>query len=149
MASDRTVFDIRGPVDGSAVGGNWGDEDIPLDVRRELLKVASDKHLSYYYLCAIYRKGFTDTVQTVGPDYLATLVAAAGRADWMQVALNGGPPCFHLEGSSLCLRAERWAGHGEHHPFLSFAGLIRHLAQPRTNPSLDEALNSGDGSYRP
>lgn len=57
---EPTLFDVRGPVDGSAVAGNWGDEDIPLEVRRELLKVAAHKSISYYYLCAIYRKGFED-----------------------------------------------------------------------------------------
>lgn len=31
-------------------------EDIPRQVKEELLKVASAKGISYYYLCAIYRK---------------------------------------------------------------------------------------------
>jgi len=40
------------------------------------------------------------------------LLYAAENADWGQVVLNGGPPCFHLcEGGTFCLRAERWAGH--------------------------------------
>lgn len=41
------------------------------------------------------------------------LIEAARRADWIQVVLNQGPPCFHFEPDSgkFCLRAERWAGH--------------------------------------
>ena len=55
------------------------------------------------------------------------LVTAAENADWVQVVLNGGPPCFHLEGERFCLRAYRWAGHdpeSRHHRFVSLAGLI-------------------------
>lgn len=44
--------------------------------------------------------------------------AAWEHADWQQVALNGGPPCFHLENKRFCLRAKRWAGHGDMHIFL-------------------------------
>lgn len=36
---------------------------------------------------------------------------AAQNADWVQVVLNGGPPCFHLDNGRFCLRAERWDGH--------------------------------------
>lgn len=32
--------------------------------------------------------------------------------DWQQVILNGGPPCFFIEGPQFCGRAERWQGHG-------------------------------------
>ena len=32
--------------------------------------------------------------------------------DWTQVAMNGGPPCFFVEGPQFCGRAERWGGHG-------------------------------------
>jgi hypothetical protein len=53
------------------------------------------------------------------------LAAAARNADWQQVALNGGPPCFALEPAGhFCLRAERWAGHPEMHPFVSLAALL-------------------------
>lgn len=39
------------------------------------------------------------------------LLRAAAAADWQQVVLNGGPPCFHREGQRFCLRAQRWPGH--------------------------------------
>src|SRR5690348_7967596 len=43
------------------------------------------------------------------------------QMDWQQVALNGGPPCFHVEGPQFCGRAERWHGHGNpaFHDFVS------------------------------
>lgn len=49
---------------------------------------------------------------------------AAEQADWTQVVLNGGPPCFHLEGDRFCLRAERWPGHGDDHEFVSLAAIL-------------------------
>lgn len=55
---------------------------------------------------------------------------ACVNADWMQVVLNGGPPCFHLEGAKFCLRAERWDGHetfpGDDigHSFVSLSDLM-------------------------
>ena len=63
-------------------------------------------------------------------DTLSALTIAAERADWMQVVLNQGPPCFHLEsGGNFCLRAQRWAGHTDkneypEHRFVSLADLI-------------------------
>jgi hypothetical protein len=48
---------------------------------------------------------------------MVKLLHAADYADWQQVVLNGGPPCFHLDelGASgqgkFCMRAKRWAGH--------------------------------------
>lgn len=52
-------------------------------------------------------------------------VIAAENADWTQVRLNGGPPCFHLEERGrFCLRAERWAGHPADHQFVSLADLL-------------------------
>ena len=40
------------------------------------------------------------------------LLHAAENADWGQVVMNGGPPCFQVcEDGLFCLRAERWAGH--------------------------------------
>lgn len=66
------------------------------------------------------------------------LITAAEQADWVQVVLNGGPPCFRLmnEGGGerrLCLRAERWLGHGtddriHDHAFVSLADLLRDAA---------------------
>lgn len=49
--------------------------------------------------------------------------------DWLQVVLNGGPPCFHLqEDGRFCGRAERWDGHGHKksdlHRFVSLEALL-------------------------
>ena len=57
------------------------------------------------------------------------LLEAAARADWQQVILNGGPPCFALaplDRGSFCLRAERWEGYGAEagHAFVSLHGLL-------------------------
>jgi hypothetical protein len=62
------------------------------------------------------------------PLKLSALVAAAEQADWQQVVLNGGPPCFHYESDRerFCLRAKRWAGHNVDHHFVSLAGLLWH-----------------------
>lgn len=60
------------------------------------------------------------------------LLKAAKEADWMQVVLNQGPPCFHLESDRFCLRAERWDGHktigGSKpiHDFVSLESLLSH-----------------------
>lgn len=65
--------------------------------------------------------------QAVTSERAALIVEAAKNADWVQVVLNGGPPCFHLEEdrSRFCLRAERWDGHGAaDHPFVSLADLF-------------------------
>lgn len=59
---------------------------------------------------------------------------AAKMIDWGQVVANGGPPCFHLEGQTFCLRAQRWEGHvpvpgKEFHAFISLDYmLVRHGA---------------------
>jgi len=50
---------------------------------------------------------------------------ACQHADWTQVVLNGGPPCFHLEGSRFCLRAERWQGHGISHPYVTLSEAVQ------------------------
>jgi hypothetical protein len=58
---------------------------------------------------------------------------AAKDADWMQVVLNQGPPCFHLEDGRFCLRAERWDGHYSWrnspacHKFVSLEALLRSM----------------------
>jgi hypothetical protein len=71
---------------------------------------------------------------------------AAQEADWQQVALNGGPPCFHLEGNvvpRLCLRARRWAGHDTDHTYVSLGDLLSRALGPNLNshdPGLDERL---------
>ncbi len=60
----------------------------------------------------------------------AARLTAAANADWMQVVLNQGPPCFHLEeDGTFCLRAERWEGHTQRdeypeHRFVSLADLL-------------------------
>ncbi len=57
---------------------------------------------------------------------------AAKNADWQQVVLNGGPPCFHIDPEGIeprfCLRAKRWAGHDDMHNFVSLAQLLAALA---------------------
>lgn len=54
---------------------------------------------------------------------------AARELDWRQVALNGGPPCFHIEDRRFCLRAQRWAqrweGHGVLHSFVTLEEVIK------------------------
>lgn len=65
-------------------------------------------------------------------DHLDDVRQAAKLANWEQVAQNGGPPCFYLEGDDyFCLRAERWAGHGVSgfHSYLSFDKFIELVIQ--------------------
>ena len=52
---------------------------------------------------------------------------AAEQMDWLQVVLNGGPPCFHVDADDgrFCGRAERWEGHDDLHAFVSLADLLR------------------------
>lgn len=54
---------------------------------------------------------------------------AAQNMDWQQVALNGGPPCFHLDGDRFCSRAERWPGHKVVHRFVSLLDLLESSAK--------------------
>jgi hypothetical protein len=54
---------------------------------------------------------------------------AAQLADWGQVAMNGGPPCFHLEGGKFCLRAWRWAGHNDSHTYIGLHELLQSLTR--------------------
>jgi len=55
-------------------------------------------------------------------------VHAAKIADWEQVILNGGPPCFKLmRDGKFCFRAERWQGHGVDHKYTSLEDLLRCL----------------------
>lgn len=62
------------------------------------------------------------------PDQLSDkMLSAAKNMDWQQVVLNGGPPCFHLEGGSFCGRARRWAGHDDLHKYVPLDDLIQHL----------------------
>jgi hypothetical protein len=61
---------------------------------------------------------------TQNSDSLKEILAAAKAADWQQVVLNGGPPCFHLEEGKFCLRAERWHSAATH-PYSSLFHLLR------------------------
>ena len=58
---------------------------------------------------------------------LRELVEAALLADWLQVVLNGGPPCFAILEGRFCLRAMRWEGHrnGSDHSYVTLAEAIR------------------------
>ncbi len=58
---------------------------------------------------------------------IVSLLDACLYADWQQVVLNGGPPCFHLDGMTFCLRAERWQGHGieDFHKFVPLHDLLK------------------------
>lgn len=40
--------------------------------------------------------------------------------DLRQVIMNGGPPCYWIEGRHYCGRAERWAGHHGENPHHAF-----------------------------
>lgn len=52
-------------------------------------------------------------------DAVRALIEALDKADWQQVAFNGGPPCFHIkDDGAFCLCAKRWAGHDHYHPFV-------------------------------
>ncbi len=63
------------------------------------------------------------------------LAEAAKNMDWIQVVLNGGPPCFYLENDGFCGRAERWEGHGGLHPFVSLFDLCQKVReQQRQKP---------------
>lgn len=71
------------------------------------------------------------------------LLQAADQMDWQQVALNGGPPCFHFENGKFCGRAERWPGHEVKtreawslHSFVSLAKLLGRfpVAAPSATP---------------
>jgi hypothetical protein len=55
---------------------------------------------------------------------LDAAIEACADIDWQQVVLNGGPPCFFVEGGRFCLRAERWEGHGILHGYASLADLL-------------------------
>ena len=62
---------------------------------------------------------------------MTDLETLARDADWQQVVMNGGPPCFFVEedGRRFCLRAERWGGHTDkdeypEHRFVSLAALL-------------------------
>jgi hypothetical protein len=59
----RSVFDefIEDPY-ASGRFENLGSQGLPEDVYNELLRVAADKHVSIYYLAAIYKRGQADAL---------------------------------------------------------------------------------------
>jgi len=62
---------------------------------------------------------------------LASNTRDAGM-DWIQVRLNGGPPCFQLMPDGyLCGRAQRWEGHPEMHEYVSLRDLLAALLADR------------------
>ena len=69
---------------------------------------------------------------------------ALQNIDWVQVVLNGGPPCFHLEEDGrFCLRAEKWSGHHVHHvhKFVSLAAYAAECVRVERERII-EALNA-------
>jgi hypothetical protein len=69
-------------------------------------------------------------------DWLALLMSAK-RADWGQVVMNGGPPCFAVLDGKFCLRAQRWAGHPEDHAFVSLESLLGLLQQQHQDMAMN------------
>lgn len=64
------------------------------------------------------------------------LLEAARHADWLQVAMNQGPPCFHLEDDGyFCFRAKRWDGHHSFegsipcHEYISLENLLQKITE--------------------
>jgi len=86
-----------------------------------------------YYVARLFggrklrRVSFTNTT-AIKVD-VESYLEAAKQMDWMQVVLNGGPPCFHIgEDGHFCGRAQRWAGHDDVHQFKSLADMIQTIA---------------------
>lgn len=61
------------------------------------------------------------------------------QIDWQQVALNGGPPCFFVEGPQYCGRAECWPGHGNEafHDYVSLDDLLATVRKEETEAAID------------
>lgn len=84
---------------------------------------------------------------------LEPFMEAARIADWEQVRLNGGPPCFKFMEGSFCLRAKRWEGHDCHHEYTTLhdafeLALGAALAiQPATTEPVNDALVAGQHYY--
>lgn len=78
------------------------------------------------------RKVIRESTKSMTLEQKKELFKAAKEADWQQVACNGGPPCFHVDAGSFCLRAERWFGHSSVgvprvHEYVSLEGLLKRL----------------------
>jgi hypothetical protein len=75
----------------------------------------------------------------------AQLRDAARNADWQQVVLNLGPPCFFYEKERglFCLRAKRWDGHGEpgFHHFVSLEKLLAERSLAPATPITEEMVH--------
>lgn len=74
------------------------------------------------------------------------VLSACASADWVQVVLNGGPPCFHVEDGRFCFRAQRWAGHGlkEFHGFVPLLDFVRALPEIPCCPVHENLLRRGE-----
>lgn len=70
----------------------------------------------------------------------ATWQGIAPQMDWGQVAANGGPPCFFVEGPQFCGRAELWQGHGNpaFHGFISLDCYVRLMCEKAALPAPPE-----------
>ena len=79
-----------------------------------------------------FPKTFLPIIHVVLNCVMNKVFKAARDADWMQVVLNQGPPCFHLEDGRFCLRAQRW--HDEIaekvcHKYVSLEDLLRKVSR--------------------
>lgn len=70
---------------------------------------------------------------------------AAKSIDWQQIAMNGGPACFHIHADGhFCGRAQRWDGHHHDacHVFVSLDDFLESVLASETAPlrqQLEEA----------
>lgn len=79
------------------------------------------------------------------------LFIAAQNADWMQVVLNRGPPCFHFEADRerFCLRNQEWHDHkSTPHPYKPLATLLAEVGGG-VEMFLDKAIYEGLGLQDP
>lgn len=77
---------------------NLGCQGLPEDVYNELLRVAADKHVSVYYLAAIYKRGQADALAAKEDDgsYLWERCYACGHR--LALASDSCPQCgIHFE----------------------------------------------------
>lgn len=61
-STDSIISGLSTPTPAPSVirSGPDTDNDVPLPVKRELMEVAINTGVSYYWLCAIYRLGLRD-----------------------------------------------------------------------------------------
>lgn len=75
------------------------------------------------------------------------ILLAAKNADWEQVMLNGGPPCFRFEEGRFCLRAKRWhdeTGKVSGWEYVPLDQLLKDYGNKRVAESMDAALKLAD-----